>query len=229
MKKLLSSLTLALLLIIFAAPTSAQSMLSKTGFTPVTYKVTDASFSLSDGSVFKGRRTDAAGNVSYSGYIQHPNGDITASNGFDKALNIRDNCLYFVKKANENIVYKYQAQNGQLVLLTKVDVTNATYNFNNGYLNITTQVVSGSSVSSGSVYVGSGTVSSGNSSSSSTSVINNTYTRVNCSGCGGSGRCSLCSGSGYLNNNSIGGGKIACSRCHSSGTCNTCHGRGWVR
>ena len=54
--------------------------------------------------------------------------------------------------------------------------------------------------------------------------------QTNCTSCNGSGKCSVCKGSGTTTIDHVGGGHetVKCSRCHGTGKCQLCNGTGKI-
>lgn len=67
--------------------------------------------------------------------------------------------------------------------------------------------------------------SSSGSSSSGSSSSGTTYV-PSCVSCHGSGRCSNCSGSGYVYSYVLNSNRLNCYKCNASGRCSLCHGTG---
>lgn len=149
---------------------------------------------LGNGVVFNGQALMGDGQlVEYTGTMRYPDKTFLVGT-FNKDFSVRNGVRYDLYE--QGSCYYVSFQNGRM----------------------------SSKVAAPPTYVPSVPVNTGGSSSKSSDYNNPVQNHTaKCSGCNGSGNCSLCGGRG-LNSNDH-----QCSRCHGTGRCQSCAGTGRIR
>lgn len=201
MKKVFFLLIAALLSC--AGTARAQYLINQCSFTPVHIPVVTTEWqeiNFDDGGRYVGAIYYSDGQFSYySGTLYRPDGDSLYGN-FGPNFQLRTDISYEMHKASDNTYWRVQFNNyGQEIRRTQY------------YPNTTPPV--------GGTYTPTNSYGGSNGSNYTNPVDNH---RARCSGCNGTGSCSLCAGRGL---NARG---YQCSRCHGTGRCQSCAGLGTV-
>lgn len=194
---------------------NAQYLLNNTYFNPIhipkvtTDYLTDAY--VGNGMTFTGQAYYSDGVLTkYGGCLTNSDGDKFYCGGFNPDFSVSSGGYQLYVPSSHKVAYERVAQNGSWQTVRTYDIEGKSFWVEGSTIHFVDDY--------SSPYPSSGNYSSGSSNSSSSD-----YNRfeATCKGCDGTGKCSRCNGTGWLNNYTK-----KCERCHNTGTCQNCAGVG---